>query len=392
MKVALLCSGLGNIARGHEVFARGLATLLEGQLDMTVLKGGGEPSSREWVIPNVPRTSPYLDGIHVASTSRWAATIREEERHRIEHETFAYAALGPLLEGDFDVVHCLEQEVCRIVWANRHLFRRIPRVLFSNGGALPARELPPCDFVQEHTDFNLGISDKRRAFMIPHGVDTERFRPGLDRSFRQRCGIPDDAFTVVSVGTICHNHKRMDHVIREVATLPGARLLVVGQESHETPAIVALGRELMGERVVFTKVDHTELPQVYAAADAFALGSLHETFGIVYIEAMAMALPVFCTQHPNQRSIVRGGVFVDMGKPGALADALRASTPEQRAALGAEGRAFAVANYDFKHLVARYLAEYRRMADTPVSIPAPKLSSRALGHARSAWRSLFRSD
>jgi hypothetical protein len=95
LKVALLCSGLGNITRGHEVFARELFSLLEGRVDITLLKGGGQPSAREWVIPNVPRNAPCLDHIHVNVSTRWAATVREEERHRIEHETFAYAALGP---------------------------------------------------------------------------------------------------------------------------------------------------------------------------------------------------------------------------------------------------------------------------------------------------------
>lgn len=392
MKIALLCSGLGHITRGHEVFARGLFTLLFDRLDLTLFKGAGEATAREWVIPCVPRTAPYLDGIQVTASPRWAETIREGERHRIEHETFAYAALGPLLTGNFDIIHCLEQEVCRIVYANRHLFRRMPRIVFSNGGALPARELPPCDFVQEHTDFNLGSSDRKRAFMIPHGVDTERFRPTSDRTARQKYDIPAESFTVISVGTICHNHKRMDHVVREVAALPDARLLVVGQESNETAEIVELGRSLMGDRVVFTKVDHSELPQLYAAADAFALGSLHETFGIVYIEAMAMGLPVFCTQHPNQRSIVRGGVFVDMEKAGALTAALSTTSREQRAVLGAQGREHAVAIYDLKALAQRYVDEYRRMAATPVQLVGPSLSKRVLAHANSAWRSLFRAD
>ena len=52
---------------------------------------------------------------------------------------------------------------------------------------------------------------------------------------------------------------------------------------------------------MFDSLPHDELPQAYAAADVFTLGSLHETFGIVYIEAMAMGLPVVCTQHPNQQ-------------------------------------------------------------------------------------------
>lgn len=392
MRIALLCSGLGNIARGHEVFARDLFTLLNGRVDMTLLKGGGEAAPFEWVIPNVPRTAPFLDGIQVTSSARWVSSIREQERHRIEHETFAYAALGPLLAGEFDIVHCLEQEVCRILYANRHLFRRTPRIVFSNGGALPARELPPCDHVQEHTEYNLRTSDAKRAFTIPHGVDTARFRPGVASDFRQRHGIPPDAFIVISVGTICRNHKRMDHVIREVAPLPGAHLIVVGQECHETAEIVALGQSLMSGRVTFTKVPHAELPQAYAAADAFALGSLHETFGIVYIEAMAMGLPVFCTEHPNQRSIVRGAVFIDMARPGALTAALRNTSAAQRLALGAEGRAFAVAHYDLQRLADRYLLEYRRIAASPVHLTRPGRVSQLRNHLTSAARMLSRSS
>ena len=47
MKVALLCSGLGHIQRGHEVFARDLFKLLKGGLDITLYKGGGEPADQE---------------------------------------------------------------------------------------------------------------------------------------------------------------------------------------------------------------------------------------------------------------------------------------------------------------------------------------------------------
>ena len=68
---------------------------------------------------------------------------------------------------------------------------------------------------------------------------------------------------------------------------------------------------------------HDELPKAYAAANVFVLGSLFETFGIVYIEAMAMELPVFCTNHINQRLIVKEGIFCDLSKPGALTHVLQ---------------------------------------------------------------------
>src|SRR5687767_7834277 len=98
MKIALLCSGLGHIQRGHEIFARGLFDLLKGSVDMTLFKGGGAAAPGEHVIANVPRNAACLDGIQVSVSPKWASAAREQERCRIEAETFAYAALAPLLE------------------------------------------------------------------------------------------------------------------------------------------------------------------------------------------------------------------------------------------------------------------------------------------------------
>ena len=312
MKVALLCSGLGQVVRGHEVFAQSLFDLLADSMDLTLLKGGGAPSERQWVVPNVSRHAPVLDHIHVSPSSKWADSIREQERHRIEHETFAWAALPLLLEGRFDVVHCLEQEVCNVIYPNRHVFEKVPKIVFSNGGAIPVSDLPQCDFVQEHTERNFQFSSRRKAFMIPHGVNFEQFRPGVVSQFRRQHGIAEDAFVVISVGTVGINHKRMDHVIREIAPLKDVHLIILGQESNETPIIKALGHALLGSRVTFAKVPHAELPQALAAANVFVLGSLFETFGIAYIEAMAMGLPVVCTSHINQRQIVKEGFCINM--------------------------------------------------------------------------------
>lgn len=387
-RVALLCSGLGHIHRGHEVFARDLFVLLKDELNITLYKGGGQASEREVVLPHVPRTSPSLDGMHLPASPKWRAAAIEVERMRVEGETFAWAALGPLLEGRFDVIHCLEQEVCRVLWSQRHLFTHTPRLLWSNGGALPAADIPPCDAIQEHSDYNLGRSRRGKAFMIPHGVDLARFHPGVTSDFRVRHGIPTDAFLVISVGTICYWHKRMDHVIREVAAIPDAWLVIVGQESADSAAIKALGHELMAGRIVFATLPHDELPQAYAAADVFVLGSLFETFGIVYIEAMAMGLPVVCTRHPNQRSIVKRGRFVDMATRGELAEALRdlhSLDPESRRRLGLLGVAVVRDYYDLSVLRRQYLERYVAIATGPATrLPVFSTGTKLSANLRSA--------
>ncbi len=357
--------------------------MLRERCDYTLFKGGGPAGQGEIVVPCLPRNSPLLAHVHPKANPRWADAVREQERHRIEAETFAYAALQPLMEGGYDVIHCLEREVCAVLHRERHLFERPPRLLFSNGGAIPARDLPPCDAVQEHTEYNRRYSARDKAFMIPHGVDLQRFRPGVPALSRAELGIaPQCSRVAISVGTICHHHKRMDHLIEEFVQLPDWHLLIVGQESGESDAIRSLGRSRLGERVSFRRAAHGDLPAYYAAADAFVLGSLFETFGIVYIEAMAMGLPVFCTRHPNQRLIVQEGEFVDMARRGALAEVLARHSPESLRALGQRGRAVAVRDFDLSGLPDRYLAQYRRLTDLPP--PLPRWT------ATDQWRARFR--
>jgi 1,2-diacylglycerol 3-alpha-glucosyltransferase len=294
MKIALLCSGLGNIHRGHEVFARDLFGLLRDAADITLFKGGGEPSPGECVIDNIPRNSPLLEDVQVAASPKWAASAREQERLRIEAETFAYAALKPLLEGGFDIVHCLEQEVCNVVFDNRHLFRRTPKIVFSNGGAIPASRPPAVRLragthraqpeVQQQGE---GVRDPARRG--PRALPARH----SDRLPRSTWHSAEDAFVVISVGTICYHHKRMDYVIREVAALETAHLASSsGQESQDSHKIKELGPRSDGKACRLCHASRTtNFPQAYAAADAFVLGSLFETFGIVYIEALAMGAP-----------------------------------------------------------------------------------------------------
>lgn len=386
MRIAVLCSGLGNVVRGHETFIRQVFDALESSLDMTLFKGGGEPKANEIVVDHVPRYSKLLDGMHVVAPPKWRSAAQEEQRFQVEMRTFAHASLAHLLAGGFDVIHCLEREVAEIVYQHRLLFANPPKVLFSNGGALPRKRLPPCDFVQEHTAYSMARGAPEKSFLIPHGIDLRRFDPSILSDFRARLGVPENALLVLSVGAICHSHKRMDHLIEEVAGVDGAWLVVVGQEAIDSPAIKALGERLMGERVRFLQLPHEQLPQAYRAADVFALASLFETFGIVYLEAMAMGLPVIATEHENQRQILGDAVFVDMQRRGALREAILRLDPQARRRLGDLGRKRVETHYDLAKLRQDYVDMYQRIAATTITPARHTLSRRIVANLRNLLR------
>ncbi len=83
-----------------------------------------------------------------------------------------------------------------------------------------------------------------RIHVVPNGIDAASFRydPELRRSTRTQLGIPADAFVVGGVGRLVPG-KRFDVLVRAVAALPDAWLLLAG-EGPEGPALRTLATRL----------------------------------------------------------------------------------------------------------------------------------------------------
>jgi phosphatidylinositol alpha-1,6-mannosyltransferase len=218
--------------------------------------------------------------------------------------------------------------------------------------------------------------------VIPYGVDAELFRPDPARRaiWRERLGIPAPAPIVLGVGRMAT--KKGFHVLidafREIAgRVPDARLVLAGG-GDLLAELKERSREL-GSRVLFPgTVTHDELPDLYRAADLFALSAVHDRKGNVdglpnvILEAMASALPVVGTRISGlPLAIVPGetGWLVGEGEAGELATALLAALgnlPGSRH-LGAQGRQRALAEFGWDSVGARYRAAYldaRRTFDT----------------------------
>lgn len=135
-----------------------------------------------------------------------------------------------------------------------------------------------------------------RLCVSPPGVDHVVFAPGDRSGARQRLELSPGPLVAV-VGRI-QPLKGVGVAIEAVGLLPGVRLLVVGGPSGpdgevELARLRSLAESAAPGRVEFRgPVSHTDVAEVYRAADVVAVPSRSESFGLVAAEAQAVGTPV----------------------------------------------------------------------------------------------------
>ncbi|MFB6837306.1 glycosyltransferase [Streptomyces sp. NPDC056361] len=147
-----------------------------------------------------------------------------------------------------------------------------------------------------------------RIRVVPNGIETDRFAfdAGARRLARRALGIPEDAYVVGGVGRLTPG-KRFDRLVRAVASVPEARLLLVGEGGHRAELLRVAGECGAAARVLLAGAcadpptaasTGPSLPGLLAAMDVFVSTSPDETFGLAVVEALAAGLPVLYVACP----------------------------------------------------------------------------------------------
>jgi glycosyltransferase involved in cell wall biosynthesis len=145
--------------------------------------------------------------------------------------------------------------------------------------------------------------------VLPTGLAAESFVRGDGARFRTQFGLPHDRPLLLYVGRVAFE-KNIDFLLRMFARLLTRRpdaLFVVAGEGPAREHLTRLARELgIKDQVRFIGyLDRaTDLPNCYAAGDAFVFASRTETQGLVLLEAMAQGTPVVSTAELGTRSIL----------------------------------------------------------------------------------------
>ncbi len=231
-------------------------------------------------------------------------------------------------------------------------------------------------------------ADPGRVVTVAPGVDLEHFRPGEASAARTRLGVPPDAVLLLFVGRVqplkapdvlLHAAARMLQRDAERGTALRDRLVVavVGGPSGtgllEPTALQDLAHSLgIADRVRFETPQggRDRLRDWYAAADAVAVPSHNESFGLVALEAQACGTPVVATDVGGLRTTVRDGVsglLVAGHGADAWADALiRAVEDRRRLSPGAVAHA---AGFSWGRTADGLLRTYRDALADRVALP-----------------------
>jgi len=366
---------------GGGVIIEALAEQLARQIDVTVLTSGraglAETEKRERLeIVRVPvwmRNSeataslPSMLSFFPLSLRRGSALLRSRPFDLV-HSSFAVPS-GP--SG---------------LWLARRA--RVPHVLTVHGGDIydPSKRLSPhrTPGLRETVRWVVRGSDR----VVAQSADTARrtreiyVDREIDRiplAFRpMECapaslaalGLGASDRVLVTVGRLVAR-KGLGQLLRVFASIedPALRLIVIGEGPERLAleqACAALG---IAARVRFTGfVSEEQKYGFLSAADLYVSTTLHEGFGIVFLEALSRGLPVICYDEGGQIDFLDDavGALVPVHDEAAFGEAVRRhlADPEllRRKGLAARDRA---AEFSIERFTQRYQEIYRQCLAAP---------------------------
>lgn len=251
-----------------------------------------------------------------------------------EDMTFSAALLRRYRPRDYDAVVTCSFPFTHLALGRPAIGRRPLQIFVTQNGDWPATarnseyRLFRCDgLVCTNPDFYERNVARWPSALIPNGIDLGRFGNGPGE--RARFGLPTDRKLVLMVSAFIESKRVLDG-IRATALLPDAHLVVAG-DGPLRAEVEALAAEKLPGRWTNLTVSAQDIPALYRSADAFLHMSLLESFGNVFIEAMASGLPIIAHDTPRLRWIVGDGPYLcDTEDMGAVAAALSAALERGR--------------------------------------------------------------
>ncbi len=202
--------------------------------------------------------------------------------------------------------------------------------------------------------------DLKKPLVIPNFIDEEIYR------YRDRI-VNKDRYVFLTVGSLTPQ-KGIDLLIKAVALLKKEidiqKLMfkIVGDGSCREAYAKLIKEFNLEECIVFLgRLEREAVLKEFQDCDAFVLPSRHESFGVVYIEALACGKPVIATRCGGPETIVNDtvGVLIEKEDPKALKEAIKQMYLNYEDYSNEEIKKYFISHFSKKTNIKKYLKIYR---------------------------------
>lgn len=288
MRIAIALPGIHRVNRGAETAFQSLGAALADRGHQVTLFGTGDPR------PDTAYTYVKTSSRPRERFENWPFFPPLRDSFRYEELTWTPGLVRKFRPRDFDVTI-----TCSYPFTNLALRiprrRRPPHVYVTENGDWPAQGRNAeyrwfsCDgIVCTNATFHERNKDLWKSALIPNGVDLDEFSPG--EATRDEFGLPEGVPVVLMVSALNQN-KRVDAGIEAVASIPDAVLVVAG-DGPMRDEIDAQAEQMLPDRYHRLSIDSSRMPRLYRSADVVFHPTLMESFGNVYVEALASGTPL----------------------------------------------------------------------------------------------------
>jgi D-inositol-3-phosphate glycosyltransferase len=215
---------------------------------------------------------------------------------------------------------------------------------------------------------------REKIQVVPGGVNLRRFRPIDRRAARRQLGFDEDESIVLYVGRFVLE-KGLDRLIEALTHLrgyPRLRLVVVGGDGADSAAYQDLQRLVhqvdVAKHVTFAgRIEQSDLPPYYSAADVLVIPSRYESFGLAGLESLACGTPVVSTPVGAVDDILGkdlSGVAISGETPGELARSIEVFLSGSSAgATDPEVVRASVLEFNWSTVAAAMIDQYARLLE-----------------------------
>ncbi len=210
--------------------------------------------------------------------------------------------------------------------------------------------------------------------VIANGIESEQFYHAQTRR------SPSATIQLICVARLVER-KGIQHLLRALKTIKhDVHLTIVGEGNYKQQLIDHADRYQVADKVTFHGYCPREyLVELYSRSDIFVLPTMAESFGLVFIEAMACGLPVIGTTVGGVPDIVKkaNGILVEPDDYRAVRDAIDtlAGDEKKRRAMGKASRQRVLDHFSWLSVAEKYERCYAAAAGEVLQLPLAKVST-----------------